>query len=347
MGPVSAIYQDGFHDLFVANKAGNNIWQLRNGQVIKIFGSLHNEGGHINGEVDGDVVGSTADGTTWLRFDAPYDIYTHYGSENVASKALYIIEGRSRIRKLIFNTMGHVKQVMTVAGDNRRGHRDHATRGDLTRFGYPLSMTAGLDGTLYVADTSNHCIRKIVETIDTRGRILSVETSTFLGIPGTCGSMNTADGLLARFQQPGPIIRTNAGDLYIMDNATALRRIALNASSLASGRVCTMPTHIDPSSLIPAPAGHSLLEVSARSLGGACVGQSFPSRNHGVGGAGGRHVGLECSMLIDGSSAPWVAHASEEEPWFKIKFASRVRLHRMVWNPFGDKTLTSPQVQSS
>merc|ERR1711871_1761189 len=85
-------------------------------------------------------------------------------------------------------------------------------------------------------------------------------------------------------------------------------------------------------------------EVSARAQGGSCEAQSFPSRNYGVGGAGGRHVGLECSMAIDGSTTPWVAHASEEEPWFRVKFSSNVRLHRMVWHPFGDATATSPQM---
>jgi len=97
---------------------------------------------------------------------------------------------------------------MTLAGDNRRGHRDHPTRGDLVQFGYPLSMAGGADNALYVSDSSNHCIRKIVENTNSKGQILTVKTTTFLGVPGTCGSRNHADGLLARFQQPGPIVLT-------------------------------------------------------------------------------------------------------------------------------------------
>ena len=69
MGPVVSIYNDGLHDLFIAHKSAHTIWQLRNGRVTKIFGSLHGEAGHINGEVDGDLVGTTLDGSTWLRFE--------------------------------------------------------------------------------------------------------------------------------------------------------------------------------------------------------------------------------------------------------------------------------------
>jgi len=50
------------------------------------------------------------DGSPWLRFDAPYEVYTHYGQSSILTKAIYVAEGRSRIRKLVFNTAGHVKQ---------------------------------------------------------------------------------------------------------------------------------------------------------------------------------------------------------------------------------------------
>ena len=54
---MAGIYSDGFHDIFIAHKSAHTIWQLRNGQVAKIFGSLHGEAGHINGKIEADIVG--------------------------------------------------------------------------------------------------------------------------------------------------------------------------------------------------------------------------------------------------------------------------------------------------
>lgn len=324
--------------MFVAHRKSHNIWQLRNGQVIKIFGSLHFEAGHIDGEVDGELLGTTKDGTTRLRFDGPYELHADY-----TSRVLYIAEGKTRIRRMGFNTDGHVILVTTVAGDNRRGHRDHPSRGDLARFGYPISLTTTSDGVLFVSDSSNHCVRRIVQTVDSRGYLTNVQTTTFVGVPGKCGSLNHADRSLALFQNPGPIITTNQGNLLIADNHTTIRRIALNPASLvAGGRVCTLPGYINHTN--QTVANHSLLEVSNRELGGYCEAQSSginPGWPDDLSTT--RYAGFECALALDGAPAPWVAHPTDAEPWFRVRFRQKYRVHRMGWHPFGEEQVQSPQ----
>ncbi|MFN3431692.1 MAG: hypothetical protein ACK46X_17280, partial [Candidatus Sericytochromatia bacterium] len=49
--------------------------------------------------------------------------------------------------------------VTTVAGTGQQGHQDGAA--GQARFNSPLDLAAQADGTLYVSDTLNHCVRKI------------------------------------------------------------------------------------------------------------------------------------------------------------------------------------------
>lgn len=340
-GPVTRIYPE--QDLFVAHRKSHNIWQIRGGRVKKIYGSVHGEAGHLNGVDLADSMDPKIDGTNSLRFDAPYDFYTDY-----LHQVLYVIEGKTRIRKMVFDSEGYVKMVTTLAGDNRRGHRDHPTNGGLARFGYPISMTGDSFGNLYVSDSSNHCIRKITHDLTvTGGYVLEAAVTTFLGVPGKCGSLNHALGSLALFQNPGPIITTNQGDLLVADNHTTIRRIVLNATDSTpdgSNNICSLPGHVNVSG--DAINEHDLIQVSNRDLGGFCEAQSkskgsdpsWPNERHTT-----RYAGHECALAIDGDPGPWVAHPSDQEPWFRLRFAKKSRLHMMGWHPFGEESEASAQ----
>ena len=115
--------------------------------------------------------------------------------------------------------------VITIAGNGLAGFSD-GKEGD-AQFNTPRSAVMGPDGYIYVADTLNHCIRRI----DADGYV-----TLYAGMPGVSGY---ADGSLqdAMFFEPfGMYIDTN-GVLYIADSANhAIRRIENGTVTTVAGR---------------------------------------------------------------------------------------------------------------
>jgi hypothetical protein len=85
------------------------------------------------------------------------------------------------------------------------GYADGPAR--VARFNWPMGLTTGVDGDVYVADSENHCIRRITSA----GFV-----STFSGKPGVSGH---ADGPreTATFVLPTGIAMDGKGDLYVAD----------------------------------------------------------------------------------------------------------------------------------
>ncbi len=106
-----------------------------------------------------------------------------------------------RIRLLDTNT----GQVSTLAGTGQIGSDNGP--GNVARFYEPWGITCSTDGTVYVADTKNHLIRKI----DTLGNV-----STLAGT-GAFGVQN-GSALTARFAEPSGIALADDGTLYICDH---------------------------------------------------------------------------------------------------------------------------------
>jgi hypothetical protein len=139
------------------------------------------------GAVDG--VGTAA------RFDYPYGITTD-GAD------LYVADANNHTIRQIIVSSG---MVTTFAGTASASGSTNGT-GAGARFNHPEGITS--DGIyLYVADTGNNTIRKIV-----------ISTKVVTTLAGVAGAVGTADGTgtAARFNYPTGIA-TDGTDLYVSD----------------------------------------------------------------------------------------------------------------------------------
>lgn len=128
--------------------------------------------------------------------------------------AIYIADTNNhQIRKLTISTM----TVQNVAGfGGLAGSTDGI--GEAARFNLPAGITLAGDS-LFVTDTENHTIRRIVLT--TR------EVTTLAGSAGMSGTNDGAGGA-ARFKNPRGIVADGTSTLYVCDTGNAtLRKVTI------------------------------------------------------------------------------------------------------------------------
>jgi len=131
---------------------------------------------------------------------------------------LYVADwGNHRIRKIVIST----GVVTTLAGTGSPGSSNGT--GTAASFNYPEGITT--DGTnLYVGDTSNHLIRKIV---------ISTGVVTTVAGTGSSGSAN-GTGTAASFYYPIGIT-TDGTNLYVADNFNHLiRKIVISTGAVTT-----------------------------------------------------------------------------------------------------------------
>jgi hypothetical protein len=159
----------------------------------------------LSGTTDG--AGSSA------RFNNPAGITTD-------GINLYVTDNANHtIRKIVIST----GVVTTLAGSAGSSGSADGT-GSTARFNNPVGITT--DGAnLYVADTANHTIRKIV-----------ISSGVVTTLAGTAGSYGSADGTgaLARFYTPIGIT-TEGTNLYVTDwSNSTIRRIVITTGSVTT-----------------------------------------------------------------------------------------------------------------
>ena len=93
------------------------------------------------------------------------------------------------------------------------------------RFDRPAGIASDGAGNLFVADTGNSTIRKIV--IATRA------VTTFAGAAGATGGVD-GTGAVARFTGPNGIASDRAGNLFVGDGNGTIRKIAIDSATVST-----------------------------------------------------------------------------------------------------------------
>jgi streptogramin lyase len=132
-------------------------------------------------------------------------------------------------------TAGSGVAVSTAAGvPGSSGHADG--KGAEAKFNNPYDIACAVDGSMWVADTTNHCIR----CIDQDGTV-----STVAGVPRSAGH---ADGKAAeaKFNNPIGLSRAADGSMWVADGSNhCIRRIAQDGTVSTVAGVPSSSGHAD------------------------------------------------------------------------------------------------------
>jgi hypothetical protein len=173
---------DRQRNVYVADQYNLSIRKVSPSGAVTTLAGLFYTPGQQNGS------GSVA------RFSFPEGVATD------AADNVYVADTvNGRIRKITPQGM-----VSTVAGAGSGSADGPAAT---ARFQRPAGVAAAADGTVYVADTGNHTIRKISA---------SGEVTTLAGTAGAAGSANGV-GSSARFYYPNSVALDQGGNLYVAD----------------------------------------------------------------------------------------------------------------------------------
>lgn len=156
--------------------------------------------------------------------------------------------GNHAIRKIIPDG-----EVVTLAGDGVSGLVDGSA--SQARFNTPRDVAAASDGTLYVADTLNHVIRKIAKD----GTVSALTAPSERAVEVSPGEVVPAgdyrDGKLseAKFNEPTGLAIDTKGNLYVSDSGNQrIRYIDLQAGIVRT--VAGGSSNDDPSALFASNA---------------------------------------------------------------------------------------------
>ena len=189
----SGVAVDAAGNVYVADTGNHTIRKITSeGVVSTLAGSAGPSG--------------SADGTgTAARFDGPVGV-----AVDTAGNVYVADTHNCTIRKITPDGV-----VSTMAGSaGQHGSADGT--GGSARFYYPESVAVDTAGTVYVADTQNHTIRKITS----EGVV-----STLAGSAGEWGSAD-GTGAVARFGRPTGAAVDTAGNVYVADNSySTIRKI--------------------------------------------------------------------------------------------------------------------------
>ncbi|HEX7152040.1 MAG TPA: hypothetical protein VF618_11180 [Thermoanaerobaculia bacterium] len=178
--------------------------------------------------VIGTGAAGAADGNdVTSRFNNPSGIALSwdYGRQSAYGRAMFVADsGNHTIRRvgftLSFEACPQAKIITTLAGSaGVAGAQDG--RGAEARFNAPRGVATGPDGSVYVADSGNHTIRRVA---------LDGTVTTIAGAAGIAGS-NDGPALEARLNTPSGIDVNAAGEVFIADTGNhTIRKLTTDGS---------------------------------------------------------------------------------------------------------------------
>ena len=191
---------DASHNLYIADSTNNRIRKVSGGKIGTFAGSTLN-----NYSGDGGVA-------TTAGLNSPYGVWVD------ASGNVFIADlGNQVVRKVTTDN-----KIATVAGNTSAdftGDGGGATSAALNR---PLGLVTARDGTLYIADTFNHRVRKVAPDG-------TISTAAGNGSPAFGGDGGPATS--ASLNRPFGVSLDAAGNLYIADSANhRIRRVAIDGT---------------------------------------------------------------------------------------------------------------------
>jgi sugar lactone lactonase YvrE len=191
----AAIAADTNGNFFVADSQNHAIRKITTNGVVNTFAGQLGVSGSLN-----------ATGTD-AQFNTPSGLaFDGFGNLFVADT------GNSTIRGI--TPAGAVSTFAGVAGSS--GFADGAASS--AQFNSPLGIAVATNGDIFVADSDNHCIR----------RISSGVVSTFAGSPQVWGSAD-GTGTNAQFNGPVGLVFDAHGNLFVSDaNNDTIRKITTN-----------------------------------------------------------------------------------------------------------------------
>jgi sugar lactone lactonase YvrE len=204
-GPRSAV-MDADGNIDVAGLCA--IFQINSVGKVRVLAGSPNSGG----AVDGTAVDARFNGPSGLVIDAAQNIYVAEPNNDT-------------IRKI---TPAGI--VTTLAGRARDSGCING-RGSAARLSYPNAVGLDSKGIIYVADTNNSVIRKIISA----GEVTTLANTAGQGQKGHDIGSNKA----ARFDRPFSVAIDAQGNIYVADtNNNTIRKLAPNGlvSTLAGGR---------------------------------------------------------------------------------------------------------------
>jgi len=128
-----------------------------------------------------------------------------------AGNLLIVDTGNNRIRKI--NTAGIMT---TVAGDGMRGYNGDGGPAISARLNAPAGIAVDTAGNLFIADSSNHRVRRITPG----GIITTIAGNGFHGFSGDGGPSTSA-----QLTNPASVAVDSDGNLFVVDLSKRIRKI--------------------------------------------------------------------------------------------------------------------------
>jgi len=195
--------------LWIADTDNNLIRRYGDGKVSTAAGKVAGKDGY------GNALGGLYN-TSFYRalFNKPSDcVFMLDGRVAVADRDNHVI-------RVVSNN-----NVYTLSGTGTEGYAEGMGGG--AQFSYPSGLARGNDGGIYIADTGNHCIRRI----DARGI-----SSLVAGVPGQ-GGYRDGQAKEALFLEPSAIAVAKDGSIYVADTGSQrIRRIRGGEVTTVAGR---------------------------------------------------------------------------------------------------------------